>query len=220
MTHSVLIRRGHRRRHQVVFDNVGFDVVEYDAPNVQGSATPDLSARAIGPNTGGLNFPLKMRPGMAPSATAGIGAGQCTAHKVGAAYEGLLAIFVYSGLGQDIPAGGWGHDPTSNGADVISVDKQGNVYLWDSKARSRGYSNRESKTFTSASARQKALIQARDIIQASGPPNLPLNNVPKHLPTWRTAMYATELRGPGLGRRVGELSGAILEEGEASDESA
>jgi hypothetical protein len=54
----------------------------------------------------------------------------------------------------------WGHKVTEHGADVISVDEAGNVFLWDSKYVGSGARHSASDTFANAGTRANAIKQA------------------------------------------------------------
>jgi hypothetical protein len=62
---------------------------------------------------------------------------------------------------------GWGHKVTEHGADVISVDEAGNVFLWDSKFIGSGGSHPGSETFTDPGNREKAVRGAARVIANS-----------------------------------------------------
>jgi filamentous hemagglutinin len=61
----------------------------------------------------------------------------------------------------------WGHKVTEHGADIVSVDKDGNVFLWDSKYVGSGGSRPASETFTQPDRLKNAVEQAFAAICAS-----------------------------------------------------
>ncbi len=94
---------------------------------------------------------------------------QVVAHRQGYRAELALASKIAEGI-DNLPGGG-GHtvldfgDPIgANEADVISIDAQGNIFLWDSKYRGEGSAAPHSETFTDPERRRNAAAEARRIL--------------------------------------------------------
>ncbi|WP_165252448.1 hypothetical protein [Paludisphaera soli] len=79
---------------------------------------------------------------------------------IGGFYEALLALKVILD-GHEIPDFGWGHNPTASGLDMVSINKNGTVFIWDSKG-TRGTS--KPTQFDRDSKRQALMKEAEGLI--------------------------------------------------------
>src|SRR5262249_20145096 len=97
------------------------------------------------------------------------------AHQTGAFYEALYSLPLLLS-GHFIPYGGWGHNPTTAGNDVVSITAKGNVIIHEVKG-----SEIDGKTKSKASdrfdtdfKREKAMNEALTTIRNA-------ENLPKHI---------------------------------------
>jgi hypothetical protein len=94
---------------------------------------------------------------------------QVMAHRQGYRAELALASRIADGI-PNLPGNGkhtvldFGDPIGANHADVLSVDADGNVFLWDSKYRSEGSASPHSETFTNEGRLWEALEDARGIL--------------------------------------------------------
>ena len=162
------------------FDFIGFDVDsegDYNSDATSGtgfSADATLSAAAVG-RLGRTLKRISLANFPKPAQDFNLSALRAN-QLLGALYEALLAIKIYTDLGHTIPNGGWGHKPARNGLDVLSIDNQGRVYIWDAKGRSEtsGVGKAPSKTFVGDANQAKVRAEALAIIDAE-------NSLPQQL---------------------------------------
>ncbi len=82
---------------------------------------------------------------------------------IGAQGEVALANYVADVVGDDVIK--WGANVNTKGIDLVSVDKSGNVTLWDSKVRTTTSSLKESSTFTTSSTLATELKQLQNTVE-------------------------------------------------------
>ncbi|RKF14880.1 hypothetical protein D6850_08390 [Roseovarius spongiae] len=95
---------------------------------------------------------------------------QVLAHRQGYRAELSLASSIAEGI-DNLPGSGehtvidFGDPIGANEADVISVDAEGNVFLWDSKYRGEGSAALHSETFSDSDRRENAAREALKILE-------------------------------------------------------
>jgi len=157
------------------FNLVGFDVYSYDSGSTgSGSSTPPgtvalaaASLPGVAPLGGKSNRAAALSSALPPAAAQLNFAAMKASKVLAALYEALLAYDIVTKTGQIIPTGGWGHNPNANGSDIVSVDTNGDVYLWDAKARNYSLQNSPSKTFSVDKRNATALTEAERIIRGA-----------------------------------------------------